>query len=809
MRRRARGAADLAAIVGMMFTATAHAQQFDPQALQRLGISPEAAAYFSKAARFLPGVNRVRLKINGVDLGTTDVRFNEEGVLCFTPELLRRAGLKVPDGTSEEACPDYRKAYPETDITQLPNLAQVDIVTPLSARAPVEEALEGQYASGGNAAVVNYTISGSRSSGGGGSGYQYLRAYTETGVNIADWIVRSRQDYYSQRGSTVFTQGDTYAQRAVPGMSATFQAGQISPIGSLFAVGTLRGAQLFPEYALRQMQASGVGFNGIAATQSRIEVRQLGTLILMTQVPAGAYTISDVPIVSSNADLDVQVISANGERQQFTVPAASFGEVRNTAAPGLSIALGRYQAYRGGNNETPLVATVSNGWNLGPRTVLSAGALASSPYRAVAATITSTSKGLSGSIGVRVSSAKVGGETVQGQQIISTVSVSPLERLSASFSATWQTLGYRDMPQVVQRSDNPNASASASQAYTASASWYQPVLGSLSASFSTSRVSTLSVTRRRAMLSWSRSFGRASVTLSASKDLSSDPRARADNQYFLTVSVPLGSASVSTYVSKTGNSNTVGATYSDTVGPQFSYNVSSSVANPGKAVNSSVSIDALPRYTRVNASVSRDPLGSTSMYWGLQGAVVAAGGAVALSPYNVGDTFGIAKVGELSGVEIQTPVGPAWTDSWGHAVIPGMPAYTESVVTITPQSLPRNANLPNGIQTVKPARGSVQVLDFNLRQVQRYLLSAVLEADRQPLEERLVVMDGRGNLVTLVGRQGQIFLDDTYPAPLQVTLQDGSKCFLEFEPVGKPDPDLPYQDASAVCRKQPRAAKAP
>ena len=64
-------------------------------------------------------------------------------------------------------------------------------------------------------------------------------------------------------------------------------------------------------------------------------------------------------------------------------------------------------------------------------------------------------------------------------------------------------------------------------------------------------------------------------------------------------------------------------------------------------------------------------------------------------------------------------------------------------------------------------------------------------------------MDGRGNLVTLVGRQGQIFLDDDYPAPLQVTLQDGSKCYLEFTPEGKPDPDRPYQDALAVCRKLP------
>ena len=150
--------------------------------------------------------------------------------------------------------------------------------------------------------MMNYNVSGSRSAS-GGSSYQYLRAYTETGVNIADWIPAQPPGLLLTGGRSTFTQGDTYAQHAVPSVRSTFQAGQISPAGSLFSVGTLRGAQLFPEQALRQTLASGVNFSGIATGQSRIEVRQLGRLILMTQVPAGAFTINDVPIVSGNSDL--------------------------------------------------------------------------------------------------------------------------------------------------------------------------------------------------------------------------------------------------------------------------------------------------------------------------------------------------------------------------------------------------------------------------------------------------------------------------------------------------------------------------
>ena len=69
-----------------------------------------------------------------------------------------------------------------------------------------------------------------------------------------------------------------------------------------------------------------------------------------------------------------------------------------------------------------------------------------------------------------------------------------------------------------------------------------------------------------------------------------------------------------------------------------------------------------------------------------------------------------AKVGD-PGVEIQTP--SARSDGrLGQRRDSGLTAYGESSVEISTASLPRNANLPNGVQSVKPARGSVQVLDF-------------------------------------------------------------------------------------------------
>ena len=152
--------------------------------------------------------------------------------------------------------------------------------------------------------MMNYNVSGSRSIS-GGSSYQYLRAYTETGVNIADWILRSRQDYYSQEGAPPSRRATP--TRNMPCRACARRSRRARSRPPVRCSPSARcAARSFPEQALRQTLASGVNFSGIATGQSRIEVRQLGRLILMTQVPAGAFTINDVPIVSGNSDLEVR-----------------------------------------------------------------------------------------------------------------------------------------------------------------------------------------------------------------------------------------------------------------------------------------------------------------------------------------------------------------------------------------------------------------------------------------------------------------------------------------------------------------------
>lgn len=209
-------------------------------------------------------------------------------------------------------------------------------------------------------------------------------------------------------------------------------------------------------------------------------------------------------------------------------------------------------------------------------------------------------------------------------------------------------------------------------------------------------------------------------------------------------------------------------------------------------------VDLMPRYTRVGLGVNRDPLG-TSYTGQLQGGMVAHEGGLTFSPYAVQDTFGIASVGKLSAAKIDTPHGPVWTDFSGQAVIPGLPAYTNSRIEVQTQSLPKRVDLKNGTQVLAAGRGSVNSVAFDVVTVRRMLLSAV-DQQGQPLPQGASVFDNNNRFLTSVVGEGMIFLSDANnEQSLRVSLPDSSTCLLNLATETPRDNDTFYETASAVC----------
>ncbi|WP_322074685.1 fimbria/pilus outer membrane usher protein [Burkholderia cepacia] len=769
---------------------------FDADTLKQLGISQHAAEYFNTAPRFLPGQSAVRLKVNGRDIGQVHARFDDSGALCATPELLQAAGLDIPNGASSAPCYDYRVAYPETKITLRPDDNTVEILAPTQALrtsvAPVMHTL-----SGGTAVLFNYDGLITRTSGNGYSS-NYLQLMSEVGANVNDWIVRSKQSFSSSNGQTTWLHQDAYVQRTWASLRSTFQGGQIIPTGSLFSVGQLYGVQLVPEQALYPQLDSGPVISGIATSSSRIEVRQLHSLIYTTQVPAGPFQLHGLQLLNGTDDLSVNVIGTDGRRDAFIVPATSFTRADIGRAQGLSIAAGLYDD--GTDSAHPPIVTATNGWSLGHRANVSVGFLASAPYQAVAANL----NGLIGPAAQAMfqwtgaaASTTSGQRSIRvfGQQATLTLSAQPLKAINLSASGAWRSGSYRDLGSVVQRGDSVDAYSQ--QQYSASIGWSSNVAGNLSASYFTGR-SSGSGTSSRAMLTWSRQFDRASLSVSASTGIGGNSAQRA-RAIYLTVSVPFERRSISTSLNLSGKSMQYGAAYSDQVSPTLSYTLGGSQSGTGGAGNINGSLSATPRYTQVSASASISQAGSRSLSFGLHGGIAAYRGGAVFSPYTIGDTFGIVQLNGVSGIKLNTPSGSVWSDFWGKAIVPSMPPYTTSEITIDTRSLPRNVDVQNGIQSVDLARGAVTQLNFPVRKTRRLLLSTTLP-DGSPIPARRAVTDAAGHFVTISGDDGHIFLDDVPSTPLSLQLPDGKACHLDFTLTKAQNISRFYESVKAACR---------
>ncbi|WP_432754767.1 fimbria/pilus outer membrane usher protein [Pseudomonas sp. WMBT8] len=786
---------------------------FDLAALTTHGIDPKVSEYFRSAARFREGVQVVGLRVNGAALGLVDARFDYQGQLCFTRGLLDKAGLRVPSVilqagvTADQACHDFIGEYPATIVRLRPGSDEVSLVVPTqSLREAQWEA--GSFSQGGTAAMLNYDVLGFDSHARDGSS-RFVSAYTEAGFNLGNWVVRSRQFYISDNGRGSSEHVYAYAQRDFAALQSTFQAGQISSRSPVFGGLQLSGFQFFPDGVARLGSANGVVVEGLAHSQARVEVRQSGVLIYSTLVPEGPFSLTGLPLLNGTSDLDVSVIGTRGGKRSFVVPAASFG-AQVPVAPGFDFALGKVRETLVSGREQPVVAMGSGTWGLGAGTALGFGVLGTDEYHAAGGTLSRVFfQRVSLTARHNMSRDQVRG--VGGTR--NAVSLgSPLGAgVEVNLSATTQSRGYRDVLEAGAVSNKDFLDARFQRQYTAGLSWAEPLFGALSLSYSRSTQFD-GQGAEHVFASWNRRFSEVDVALIA--DSQTGPSRRRKRRYAaneelpsqgmslrLQVSLPFGeSRRLTSYASRRNGRSDIGTSLSERVNEYVDYEVGAERDLTDRQQSVHGRVDVMPRYTRIGAGVNRDASG-TSYTGQLQGAVVAHGQGLTFSPYPVQDTFGLLSVGNISGAKVETPQGPVWTDYRGQAVIPGLPAYSNSHLQVQTQSLPKRVDLKNGTQTLAAARGSFNTVEFQVVSARRVLLTARDQHGRA-LPQGAAVFGTDKAFVTSVVGEGLIFLNDSQPQQtLSVQLPDSTKpCLLQLNLEPEPSNDKLYETASATCQ---------
>ncbi|MEP8861301.1 fimbria/pilus outer membrane usher protein (plasmid) [Enterobacter asburiae] len=767
--------------------------EFDTQMMMANGIDTKLSEFFRHAPRFTPGESTVTLTVNGSARGKTTLRFDSDGRLCADRSFQTKAGLVSPPGFKEDIpCFDLKTAWPQTELNLDPGELRVDVVVPAQAIAPTGT-VSGNWNQGGFAGMLNYDAQ-YMDSAGTGVGISFAQLGTEAGFNAGNWIVRSRQTFSRFNGENVLQHQNAYAQRSFDGIRKVLQAGQISLSSSMFGTGQVLGFQMFPEMALQDSRGGPGLVEGIADSQSVVEVRQSGVLIYTTTVPAGPFRLEGFPTLNTRTDLAVTVTGAEGGKRSFNVPAAAL--LRNGIAPATGLSFGAGKPEQQGSAESPLLATVAAGWSITPGATLNAGALGSTLYRAAAASMDSQPFSTT-LLSLKTTMAQDNRHGNKGGLLSASLSQPLTERIGINFNVSQQTEGYRELSDALQ-ADSQNTTARPRRQAGGGVNWSNNLLGTFSLSWA--RSNNFDGEHADYLRGgWSRQFDRAYLALSLERSTGSgnDKGSRA----YLTLNVPFGnSRSVSSYHNTSSKNSRAGMRYSDRSVRDFGWSLSGERDFRSQMSSGSATADWVTPVSQLGASVSRYANINTTWSARASGSAVAHNHGVTLSPYRVGDTFGVAKVGNERGVRLETPAGTAWTDRRGYAVLPSLSGYKRSAIQVDTRSLEKNIDIDNAWHEIEAARGSVSSVNFNVVHTRRVLVD-VNVSQAKSLPYGASVFDRDGKFITVVGNNGTVFINDAKNnMKLDVETQGERLCSFTLslpENAGKGEL---FETASAQCQ---------
>lgn len=764
---------------------------FDTGVLNGRGIDPSIAALFGQAPRFLPGESTVALSVNGNARGRVRVRFDGAGTLCADRTFQHVAGLVSPPGyTDSAACFDLRRAWPQTEVQLEPDAGKVSLVVPPEALNG-QEADNGNWQNGGVAGMLNYDAQYMSSSGNAG-GLNFGQLDTEAGLNASDWIVRSRQTFTRFNDEDHINHQAAYAQRSFVDIKKILQIGQVSLSNSLFGTGQVLGFQMFPESALTSNQEGPGLVEGVAQTQSVVEVRQSGVLVYSTTVPAGPFRLQGFSLLNTRTDLEVTLTGKNGQAQKFIVPAATLLTRAPLVSPGLSFGAGRLDQQ---NSKAALLGTVTSGWQLTPFTSLNAGVLGSAPYRAGSLNL-DTQLFDPTRLSLQSTLAQDADHGNTGILLSALLSQNLSERLNVNINGRQQTSGYRELSDSLQRAHKQIRNR---YQWGSGINWSTNGLGNFSLSWA--RSATFSGKNTDYLRGgWSYQFGRAYLGISLEHNTDT-LNGHADNRLYVSFSMPLGDGrDINSYLNTAKRSARAGVRYSDRTNQDWGWSIDTDrdMHNNRTSVNSN--LDFVTPVSQLNTSVSHDSDNYTSWSAHANGAAVLHENGITLSPYRVTDTFGIARVGKESGVRLDTPAGPVWTDWRGYAVLPTLNGYQRSDIQIDTRSLAKNVDIGNAWQETEIARGAIGRVNFEVLRTRRVLVGVITASGKQ-LPHGASVFNDAGKLVTMVSDDDTVFVPDAVPGMmLEVQSSGKTVCKMKLDLPETADKTGLYENATATCR---------
>jgi len=633
------------------------------------------------------------------------------------------------------------------------------------------------------------------------------------GFNLGLWHFREDSNVISQSATTgtpAHTQWqnlDTYVQRDLPSLRAQLTLGDSYTDGQVFNSYALRGIQLATDDRMLPQSLQGYApiVRGVAQTNAMVTVRQNGVLIYQTTVAPGPFEIKDLYPTGYGGSLDVTVTEADGRVSKFSVPYASVVQLLRPGITRFDIAIGQLRNLPIEHEPAVVQAAVQHGFsNLFTGY---AGIVGSQGY--AAALVGTALNTRYGALAFDVTQARAqipGYATQSGQSIrLSYSKLFPDTKTSLTVAAyQYSTSGYFNLTDAaVARNDarvgiNPfDYTATVAQttvdgepASSLLTPGEQTALGGTSTVVTTTGLerprSTFSIsmsqqlgmhggsfyasgsvsdywntlgTNTQFQIGYGNSFHRLSYSLSATRTL--DSQGRNDNEYLLSVTIPLGTSPHApnfmlnlTHDQQSGAQDQGMINGTLGVDNQFSYGVTATHAGDDVGNSGSVNGGYRSPYAVIDASYGEGS-GYSQAGLGVSGAVVAHPGGITFGQ-PIGDTVGIVYAPGADGARVINASG-ARVDRFGYALVPYLMPYTLNTIQIDPKGLPLDVQLDATSAQVAPHEGAVVMLKFKTESGRTLIVRAHLK-NGEALPFGAEVFNEKDVSLGVVGQAGQILL---------------------------------------------------
>ncbi|MGI2062412.1 F4 (K88) fimbrial usher FaeD [Escherichia coli] len=773
--------AALALAISAVFAsvATVAGEKLDMSFIQGgAGVNPEVWAALN--GNYAPGRYLVDLSLNGKESGKQilDVTPEDSKELCLSEAWLTKAGVYVSADYFREGYDATRQCYV---LTKAPSVkVDFDVSTqslalsiPQKGLVKMPENVDWDY--GTSAFRVNYNANAN-------TGRNNTSAFgsADLKANIGHWVVSSSATASTgDGGENSATINMFTASRAIRLLSADLLVGKTSTGDSMLGSTGTYGVSLSRN---NSMKPGNLGytpvFSGIANGPSRVTLTQNGRLLYSEMVPAGPFSITDVPLYTSG-DVTMKVTGEDGREQTQVFPLAVMNGQLSPGEHEFNLAAGLPDD---DSDMDGAVFAASYGYGLENLT-LRTGLVFNQDWKGASAGMV-VGLGWLGAVSVdgAYASAKYRDGSHSGNKVQLAWS-KQLETTNTGLRLSWSRRSeeYEDMS-----SFNPSEVYSqVNQGRRVKDEWSagisQPVGKLFSLSLSGWQRSYYPASAISAHRQQKDSGKERGVTGTLSTQIegvgvnlswTGSRNAEGENNWSASASVSVPfmlldrrySSSTSVSTSKDGGTG-FSTGLSGSLNDRFSYGFGGGRDGDGGAssyLNASYSGDRAYLSGALNQSSSGGTSGSVSA----SGSVLAVPAAKDIMfSRTTGDTVAVVNVKDTPGVKVTS--GDGQTDSDGNLVVP-LNSYDWNTVTIDAGTLPLSTELTNTSQKVVPTDKAVVWMPFDALKVKRYLLQ-VKQRDGEFVPGGTWARDSKNTPLGFVANNGVLMIN-TVDAPGDITL---------------------------------------